>query len=47
MLYLAIVLGYCAALFLLVRLFDVVHQYDEDSKRLMDAMEHELKKKAA
>jgi hypothetical protein len=47
MVYIAIVIGYCLALFLLIRLFDAIHHWDEDVEVMMDEMRKELKKKAA
>jgi hypothetical protein len=47
MIYLAIVIGYCLALFLLIRLFDAIHHWDEDADEMMNEVQKELKKKAA
>ncbi|MFZ1979333.1 MAG: hypothetical protein WAV76_15365 [Bacteroidota bacterium] len=47
MVYIAIVIGYCLALFLLIRLFDAMHHWDEDVDEMMDEIHKELKQKAA
>ena len=47
MVYFAIVLGYFLALFLLVRLFDLVHRWDEEDERMLDSFNNEMRKKAA
>ena len=47
MVYFAIVLGYCLALFLLIRLFDAVHRWDENDEQMMNSFKNELQKKAA
>jgi hypothetical protein len=47
MVYLAIVLGYCLALFLLIRLFDAIHKWDEENERMLNSFDNEMRKKAA
>jgi hypothetical protein len=44
--WLCIGLGYCLALFLLIRAFDLIHQWDEKDERLFDSFSNELRKKS-
>jgi hypothetical protein len=45
MLYIALVLGYCLALFLLMRLFPALRNWDNDVDAMMNEMRKEFKEK--
>jgi hypothetical protein len=47
MVYLAIVIGYCLLLFLLIRFFDSIHHWDDDVEEMMGEIQAEVKKRAA
>jgi hypothetical protein len=47
MVYLAIVIGYCLLLFLMVRLFHALHGWDEDVRAMTGEMRTGITKRAA
>ncbi|MCX7984145.1 MAG: hypothetical protein N3A63_04510 [Bacteroidetes bacterium] len=47
MIYVLGVIGYLIVVWFLLRFFSAVHQWDEETQRIVDEWLHEAKKKAA
>jgi len=47
MIYVLAILGYVLVMLLLMRFFDVVHSWDEETNKMMEQWIHDMDKKAA